>query len=107
MNLFDFPIIFGESYIGALNQINNVENMIINFDINVLYIAPSKYIEHLKKEISELKEKNPKLEVFPFNGGFKLNSIVLFSLSDDEDIKYFNKITGYSLGKNGELILNV
>jgi len=72
----------------------------INEKIKTIYIAPASYLDSINRI------QIPGKEILPFNGGFKTDSLILFSLETENDIKYFNKITGYYIGKNGELILH-
>jgi hypothetical protein len=75
--------------------LNNKDRL--NPTIKTIYIAPSIYLQSVNIAI-------PDVEILAFNGGFKTDSLILFSLETENDIKYFNKITGYYLGKKGELI---
>lgn len=54
--------------------------------IRAVYIAPSTYYEEYKALV-------PNVDVHPFGGGFMENSLVLFPLTTDKDISYFEKIT--------------
>jgi hypothetical protein len=94
-NINDFPEIAEALFIGNLNvYLNNKEK--VTLPIKTIYIAPPAYL------ISGLNITG--LEILPFQGGFKTGSLILFSLESENDIKYFNKITGYYIGKKGELI---
>lgn len=72
--------------------------------ITTIYIAPASNIDTYKREIAEFKSNNPFIEFHHFAGGFKMNSLILFSLKTKEDLLFFNKITRYTIGKNGEII---
>jgi hypothetical protein len=95
-NINDFPEIAEGLCIGSLKTFLNISGQITKF--KTIYIAPATYLESFNS--IDL----PGVEILPFSGGFKTDSLILFSLDTENDIKYFNKITGYYLGKKGELI---
>jgi hypothetical protein len=59
-----------------------------------IYIAPSSYYDEWYPIIDKLESG---AEIHPFGGGFKENSLVLFSLNSAVDRKFFEKITEFQL----------
>ena len=106
MNLNDFPHLADSLRVGDLSFLEKIDTIDALSDIITIYVAPPSYTSLLASQIDEIKLNNPNLEILPFSGGFKLKSLLLFSLRSKEDVKYFNKITGFSLGKNGEMTSN-
>lgn len=95
-NINDFPEMAEGLIIGKL--VAGFSNINDKIKTKTIYIAPASYLDSINRSYL------PGIEVLPFNGGFKTDSLILFSLETENDIKYFNKITGYYIGKNGELI---
>jgi hypothetical protein len=54
--------------------------------IRAVYIAPESNYETYKSQITNVN-------VYPFAGGFMENSLVLFPLTSEGDVGYFEKIT--------------
>ena len=54
--------------------------------IRAVYIAPASNYEAYKSFV-------PDVDVHPFGGGFMENSLVLFPLTTNKDVGYFEKIT--------------
>lgn len=73
------------------------------YGIKTIYIAPKSQMILFEYELKKLYI-HASVEVLPFEGGFKSNSITLFPLNTTEDLKYFNHITGLRLGKYGILL---
>ena len=94
----DFPELTEGLLIGKLVVGFSNINQKINEKIKTIYIAPAPYLDLINRY------HFPGIEILPFNGGFKTDSLILFSLDTEKDIKYFNKITGYYIGKKGALI---
>jgi hypothetical protein len=84
---------YTEAFVSKLNT----------YGIKTIYIAPKSQIILYKNQLKKLKMQ-VSVEVHPFEGGFKSNSITLFPLNTTEDLKYFNHITGLTLGKYGILL---
>jgi len=59
-----------------------------------VYIAPSDQYEQFYPIISGL---DVDVEIHPFGGGFKENSLVLFSLNSAVDRKFYEKVTEFKL----------
>jgi hypothetical protein len=96
-NINDFPKIADGLFIGNLKKFLKIKGEIPE-TVKTIYIAPATYLDSINSiDITDV-------EILPFNGGFKADSLILFSLETENDIKYFNKITGYYIGKKGELI---
>jgi hypothetical protein len=70
----------------------HMELMLLILGIQTIYIAPK--AKHA--EWSTLLDW-VNIDVVPFGGGFKENSLVLFSLENLEDRKFFEKITEMKL----------
>lgn len=99
MHISTLPVLAEGFSIGDLASLNETMGLIIQKKIKTIYLA-----QH--SNIPSVKIQFPDLEVFPFQGGFKTSSLLLFSLKTAEEIKYFNKITGYSITKRGDLVLD-
>jgi len=70
----------------------HMELMLLILGIKTIYIAPKgKHAEWLT--VLDWVD----VDVVPFGGGFKENSLVLFSLENLEDRKFFEKITEMKL----------
>jgi hypothetical protein len=54
--------------------------------IRAVYIAPETKYEEYKAYVHDV-------DVHPFGGGFMENSLVLFPLTTNKDVSYFEKIT--------------
>ena len=98
MHISTLPVLAEGFSIGDLDSLSETRGLIIEKKIKTIYLAQHSNIAPVKIQFSDL-------EVLPFEGGFKTGSILLFSLKTAEEIKYFNKITGYSITKCGDLIL--
>lgn len=71
----------------------HMELMLLILNIGTIYIAPkAKY-----NQWASVLDWTGDVEILPFGGGFKENSLVLFSLENLEDRKFFEKITEMKL----------
>lgn len=70
----------------------HMELMLLVLGIRTIYIAPK--LRH--PEWSTVLDWIG-VDVLPFGGGFKENSLVLFSLENSEERKFFEKITEMKL----------
>ena len=78
-------------------------NKLVQKKIKTIYIAPKELISKYYKELDEVRKYIP-VEILPFAGGIKQNSITLFAFNTQEDLAYFTKITELRVGKYGEII---
>jgi hypothetical protein len=77
------------TYVAELNfvhQTNEFAEFLKLQKIRAVYIAPASNYEAYKVYITGV-------DVHPFGGGFMENSLVLFPLTTNKDIGYFEKIT--------------
>jgi len=106
VNILACPLFAETVRVSSIYWLNNpalLHSYIEDNNIDTIYIAPAKYIESFEKSLLFLKSISS-VEIHPFSGGFKSNSMVLFSLQSDEDIKFFTKITSWKITKNGDII---
>ena len=87
-----------------LNNPSLLQSYLEEHDINTIYIAPAKYLDSLESKLTMLKNI-ARVEIYPFGGGFKLRSMILFGLESEEDYKFFTKITEWKITKGGDIIL--
>ena len=86
-------VLYTDAFINKLNQKK----------IRTIYIAPKELMTEYREELDEIRKYSP-VEILPFAGGFKENSITLFAFNTKEDSAYFTKITGLRVGKYGLLL---
>ena len=106
-NILSFPLFAETVRVSSIEWLNNIELLkyhIEKHNIKSLYIAPAKYTSILEKQLEELRFLTP-LDIHPFGGGFQNNSMILFSLQSEEDLKFFSKITEWTLSSRGDIIL--
>jgi len=82
---------------------NAFVNKLIKKKIRTIYLAPKELMTNYEKELDEVR-KYRHVEILPFAGGFKENSITLFAFNTKQDMSYFTQITELRLGKYGALI---
>jgi hypothetical protein len=106
VNILAFPLFAETVSVSStlwLNNLSALKYQIEQRNIKTLYIAPAKYIHLFEPQLEDLKN-NITIEVHPFGGGFKNNSMILFSLNSEEDLKFFSKITEWTLSGRGDII---
>ena len=104
--IFDMPEYVDTVRISDIKWLNYTHvfiNKLIKYKITAIYIAPKELMANYEKQFREIRNYVP-VEVLPFAGGFKQNSITLFSFNTKEDLAYFTKITELRVGKYGEII---
>ena len=77
------------TYVAELNFVYKTEEFaefLKKQNIRAVYIAPASNFDSYKVHIHNV-------DVYPFGGGFMENSLVLFPLTTNSDIGYFEKIT--------------
>jgi hypothetical protein len=105
-NIFDMPEYVDTVYISDVKWLLYTHlfiNKLVQKKISTIYIAPKELITKYEKELDIIRKYVP-VEIIPFSGGFKLNSITLFAFNTKEDLVYFTKITELRVGKYGTLI---
>ena len=108
VNILSCPLFAETVRVSSLHWFNNpklLQGYLEENNITTIYIAPAKYIDLFSAKITQLK-RIANIEIHPFSGGFKMNSMVLFALETEEDYNFFTKITEWKISKNGDIIFD-
>lgn len=104
--IFDMPEYTETVHISDIRWLTYTQAFVAKLkshNIKTIYIAPKEELPAYQKYIYDLR-KYINVEVTPFAGGFKSNSVTLFPLKTKDDLLYFSHVTDLRLSKYGELI---
>lgn len=104
--LNNFPVFAEGVRLGNIDMLNEIEefcSILENLNIKTIYIAPASNYDKYNHKIKELKGYH-QCTIYPFGGGFMLNSLILFPYKDKSDKNYFQKIIGWTIDEKGEQI---